>query len=464
MRFHKDARGRPLLANGQVFLDHPDGADLYLTVDSGLQFKLETELQRVVEEFKAQSALGLILDAETSAVLAMANIPTFNANDPLKSTESVRRNRVVTDSFEPGSTFKTFTVAGALSQGLVRPNTKIDCGEGELRIGQLVIREAHSRRKFGSLTVSGVLSYSSNIGSAKIALKLGDERLRETLKSFGFGKRLGFDLPGESRGILHTTPWRDHLLSNISFGHGITATPLQVAAAYAAIANGGLLKKPYMVQSIVSSETGMGGTGVREDFGPEVIRRVLKPSEAATMKLILAGVTLPGGTGASARVHGFPVAGKTGTAQKVRVGRRGYSPGKYISSFVGFIPVHQPKYVIYIAVDSPEKEFLWLDRGGTCVFKSGQLCRLKSGIGSRTAEPRGCDFRGKGLFAASPSQPGTHRAESQEFTRGEGAPSHRTPPQGGLSPGGRGGYPSECEGFGSRGSDVSRTRSVLAEG
>ena len=351
LKFHRDARGRPLLANGQIFLDHPNGSHLYLTVDSGLQFKLETELQRVVNEFSAQRALGIILDAETSAILAMANWPTFDANNPLGPPNEVRRNKVVTDAFEPGSTLKTFTIAGAISQGQVQPNTKIDCEKGELHIGRHRIREASSQHKYGFLTVSEILSQSSNVGSAKVAFRLGDKGLRKVLKDFGFGEKTGIDLPGESKGILHKTPWRAHLLSNISFGHGITATALQIATAYGAIANGGLLKKPYIVQSIESE------SGVRKDFGPQVIRRVLDPHVASTMKLMLAGVTLPKGTGFRSRVHGFPVAGKTGTAQKVRVGGRGYIPGEYISSFVGFLPVHQPKYVIYIAVDSPKKQY-----------------------------------------------------------------------------------------------------------
>ena len=357
LKFHKDARGRPLLANGQVFLDHPDGSDLYLTVDSGLQFKLEKELQGVMDEFEAESALGVILDAETSEILAMANLPTFNVNKPLRYSEAVRRNKVVTDSFEPGSTMKTFSIAGAISYGLVQPNTKIDCGKGGFRIGGRLIREANVTHGFGDLNISEVLALSSNVCSAKLALKLGDKRLRETLKKFGFGEKMGIDLPGESSGILKKTPWRDHLLSNVSFGHGVTATPLQIAAAYAAIANGGVLKRPYIVKSIVSHDSGLPSSEVREEFGPQVVRRVLSPEVASTMRLMLAGVTSPSGTGFLARVPGFPVAGKTGTAQKVKKDRRGYEKGKYISSFVGFIPVNKPKYVIYIAVDSPLKKY-----------------------------------------------------------------------------------------------------------
>ena len=374
LKFHKDARGRPLLVNGQVFLDRPDGADLHLTVDSGLQFKLEKELQMVVDKFDAESAVGLILDAKTSAVLALAHSPLFNINRPTSSPEEVRRNRAVTDAFEQGSTFKTFTIAGALAHGVVQPNTKINCEKGKFQIGRRTIREADSRHEFDFLTVSEVLAQSSNIGSTKIAFKLGDKKLRKVLESFGFGEKTGVDLPGESRGILQKTPWVPHLLSNVSFGHGVTATPLQVAAAYAAIANGGVLKRPYIVQSIVSSDS-----GVREDFGPEVIRRVLTPSEASTMRLMLAGTTLPGSTGALARVHGFPVAGKTGTAQKVRDGG-GYWAHRYISSFVGFLPVNNPKYVIYIAVDSPRRKYYGSQVAAPVFSKVASYAVLKAGL------------------------------------------------------------------------------------
>ena len=375
LKFHKDARGRPLLINGQIFLDHPDGADLYLTVDSRLQFKLEKELQRVVDKFDAQSAVGIVLDAQTSAILAMANSPTFNANQPIRSPEKVRRNRAVTDAFEQGSTFKTFTMAGALSSGIVRPNTKINCEKGKFQIGRQTIREADFQHRFDSLTVSEILAQSSNIGSAKIALMLGDKGLREVLHSFGFGQKVGTDLPGESRGILRKNHWGDHLLSTISFGHGVTATPLQIANAYAAIANGGILKRPYVVQSIVSSDS-----GVREDFGPEKIRQVLTPSNASTMKLMLAGATLQGTTGALSRVHGFPVAGKTGTAQKVRSDGKGYLPNEYISSFVGFIPVNKPKYVIYIAVDSPRKKYYGSQVAAPVFSRVASYAVLKAGL------------------------------------------------------------------------------------
>lgn len=348
----RDARGRPLIVNGRIFAQVPDGADVQLTIDRDLQYALERELNAAVDRHEADSAVGVILDATTSEVLAMASSPAFDPNQALQFPLSVRRNRPVTDSFEPGSTMKTFVIAGALSDNLVRPNTRIDCEGGEFRIGRRKIREADSRHRFDTLTVSQILALSSNVGTTKIALRMGGSRVEEILRLFGFGEKSGIDLPGEAKGILRPLPWRDHLLANISFGHGMTATPLQIANAYAAIANGGELKRPYLVRSIHDHET-----GEVIESRPKVLRRVLSAEAAAKMRLMLTGVTSDGGTGLNARVPGFPVAGKTGTAQKVNPDGRGYLRGGYISSFVGFIPANQPKFVIYVAVDHPRKEY-----------------------------------------------------------------------------------------------------------
>ncbi|RYZ64655.1 MAG: PASTA domain-containing protein, partial [Proteobacteria bacterium] len=253
---------------------------------------------------------------------------------------------------EPGSTLKTFVIASALRDGSIQPNTKFFCENGSFRVGDKIIKEAETKETFGNLTVAEILAVSSNIGTTKIAFKMGDERLRAGLLDFGFGTRLGLDLPGEARGTVQALPWRPHLLSNVSFGHGISVTPLQMANAYAAIANGGVLNSPYIVQSVRDTETGL----VRESVA-KPIRRVLTPEQATQMRIMLTGVTGPGGTGGNARVNGFYVAGKTGTAQKVNPNGRGYIKGAYISSFAGFIPSNNPKFVIYVALDSAKKGF-----------------------------------------------------------------------------------------------------------
>lgn len=349
---YRDARGRPLIVNGQVFNQVPDGADIQLTIDRELQFILEQELSHSVREHEADSAVGVILDAQTSEVLAMASSPTFDPNHAGEFQPERKRNRAVTDSFEPGSTMKTFVIAGALSRGLIEPNTKFDCEGGVLRIGKRVIREAESKHKFGILTTSEILALSSNVGATKIANKLGDAKLNETLRAFGFGEKTGVDLPGEVRGIMQAMPWHDHLLANVSFGHGITATPIQIANAYAAIANGGILHQPYVVKAVHDHET-----GEVSEMKPREMRRILNDEQVAKMRIMLSGVTSDYGTGAAARVPGFPVAGKTGTAQKVNPDGRGYLLNGYISSFAGFIPANDPKFVIYVAVDRPRKGY-----------------------------------------------------------------------------------------------------------
>lgn len=348
----RDARGRPLINDGLMFIENPEGTELKLTVDSDLQYRLESELANAVSTFEADHAVGVILDAKTSKILALASAPTFDVNKAAKSPAEYRRNKIVTDAFEPGSTMKAFVIAAALRDGLIQPNTKFYCEKGSFRVGDRIIKEAETKEKFEDLTVSEILAVSSNVGTTKIAFKMGQERLRQGLLDFGFGQRLGVDLPGEARGMVQSLPWRQHLLSNISFGHGISSTPLQMANAFAAIANGGVLNTPYIVESMRDAET-----GELVEVQPKPIRRILTTEQAAQMRAMLVGVTTKGGTGGNAKVDGFMVAGKTGTAQKVNPNGRGYLRGQYVSSFGGFIPANDPKFVIYIAVDSPKKSY-----------------------------------------------------------------------------------------------------------
>lgn len=348
----KDARGRPLVINGRLFTEVPDGATVELTIDRELQYVVERELSEAVLMHEAAAGTALVLNAQTSEILAMATLPTFNSNEGTRFPADVRRNRIVTDLFEPGSTMKTFVMAAAIEQGEVQPNTKIFGEWGQMRLADRVIREADSNHKFGMITITEALVHSSNIVSAKVAKMIGADLLRKSYLAFGFGEQSGVDLPGEAKGMLQALPWREHLLANISFGHGVAVTPLQVANAYAAIANGGMLKRPYIVKSIRDAET---GEVVEEQ--PKAIRRAISEDTAAKVRLMLSATTMEKGTGVNARVPGFPVAGKTGTAQRVLEGGRGYEPGAYVSSFVGFLPVNDPKYVIFVALDKPQKNY-----------------------------------------------------------------------------------------------------------
>jgi len=348
----RDARGRPLVQDGTVFTETPQGKEIKLTIDSDMQYFVETELMQALRKHEAEAAYAVVLDAKTSAIRAMVSLPNFDLNNPQSSTSLQRRNRSIADTFEPGSTLKTFILAEALEKKIYQPSSKIFCENGKFKIGKRIIREAEQSHAQGLITLSEILAYSSNIGTSKVALKLGDESIRESLLRFGFGQKSGIDLPGEAKGIILGLPWRDHLLANISFGQGMTSSPLQMANAYAAIANGGMLNRPYIVESIRDLETDQ-----TVQTEPKSIRRVLSEEASQQMRLMLAGVTMGKGTGLAARVPGYIVGGKTGTAQKVKTEGRGYVQGGYIGSFTGFIPANDPQYVIFVAIDYPKKGY-----------------------------------------------------------------------------------------------------------
>lgn len=360
VQVRRDARGRPLQINGLLVTEVEDGTDVQLTLDRELQYVLHRELTQTMNEQSANGALGIILDAQTSEILAMDGVGLTVGGDRVK--EDQWRNRPLLEAFEPGSTMKTFIIAAGLQQKGWQPNTRFNCENGVLKIGKRTIREADEHHKFGWLSVSEILAMSSNVGMTKMAFELGNENVRQILNKFGFGQKTGVDLPGESKGIINEGKWSRHLLSNISFGHGIAVTPLQIANAYAAIANGGILKKPRVLkkqESKISSDLFYSwfknDNDLNSDFNSGV--RILSEPEAQTLRLLLAGVVTDGGTGLNAIVPGYPVAGKTGTAQKVNPQGRGYLPNVYISSFVGMIPANYPRFVIYVAVDSPRKQY-----------------------------------------------------------------------------------------------------------
>lgn len=371
----RDARGRPLTVDGKMFIQTPEGSEVFLTIDSEIQHELEKELDTVTQDFDADQAFGVIMEPQTGEIVAMGMSPGFDANKALKTNIQKRRNRSVSDTFEPGSVIKALAVAAALEENLIQPNTRIDTENGRLKVGDRWIRESDEKYKWASLTVSEVLAYSSNVGTTKIALQLGDKKLRQYMEAFGFGQKSGIELPGEARGSLLPLPWRDHLLSNVSFGQGVAATPLQVAAAYSAVANGGIWREPTLVRgqrepgSEIVTPLCDGKTEPTQAYcNRREARVVIKPETSQAMRLLLAGVTGAEGTGVNARVEGFPVGGKTGTAQKVAPGGRGYMTGAYLSSFAGFIPANDPKYVIYIVVDHPKNRSYYGSQVAAPVF------------------------------------------------------------------------------------------------
>lgn len=349
----RDARGRPLFSTFTPFIDKVSGFNIYLTIDSDLQFYFEKELNKAVAMSQAESAMGVVLSVDHSEVLAMINIPNYDPNNIHNvKNKNHKRNRVVTDLFEPGSTLKTFTVVSAIQSG-VSPSKKYSTHNGKLKVEGEIIREADSKKKFDPhLNMSEILSVSSNVGAALIALDIGSKKLRDTLFKFGFGQKTGLDFIGEAKGVLRNLPWRPIETATVSFGHGVSSTALQVANAYTAIGNGGFLKEPQLIKRISSPYN-----GEEKLFSEKVIRQVLTEDEAQMIIFMLTSVTEETGTGFQAIVPGYLTAGKTGTAQKVDFEKGGYKDSEYVSSFIGFIPAHKPKYVVYVVIDGPKNNF-----------------------------------------------------------------------------------------------------------
>ena len=341
----RDGAGRTVLAGDPSSGSEREGARVELTIDQGLQLATERALARASIAARAVAGMAVALDARTGEVLAMANWPPHNPNAPRKQNDM--RNRSIADAFEPGSTMKAFSIAGALDRGAVTPLDPIDCGNGSLAVGAHVI---HDHEGLGWVGPSRILAASSNVGAARIAARLGKERLHDALAAFGFGERPGTGLPGETKGQL-PFPKADIALATQSFGQGLTASPLQITAAMGAIANGGVLLRPRIVKRVLDPGTGE----VLDEPRPEIVRRAVSEQTASTIARWLVGVVEdPKGTGKRARLDGWRVAGKTGTAQKADPVSGGYSEDRRFSSFVGFAPFETPRVVIGIFVDEPK--------------------------------------------------------------------------------------------------------------
>jgi len=343
----RDALGRDIFPEGIKVVDSEKGYNLVLTIDKIIQHIAEKELGKAVEKCSAKGGMAVVMDPRTGEVLAIANCPSFNPNQSGAGeyTPSCRKNRVVTDSFEPGSILKVFTVAGALEEKVVDLEDQFYCENGKYRLGNRMIHDVH---KYGWLNVAEIVKYSSNIGACKVSENMGKDCLYHCLRGFGFGQETGLDFVGEVKGMLHPPDrWAKVALGNIAFGQGISVTALQVVAALSAIANGGLLMKPYLAREIVDDYG-----NVVEKFSPVVKRRVISEETARVLTSIMKMVVQEGGTGQKAALEYFEVAGKTGTAQKVIPGVKGYS-NKRIGSFMGFVPADNPKLAILVSIDEP---------------------------------------------------------------------------------------------------------------
>jgi cell division protein FtsI (penicillin-binding protein 3) len=344
----RDALGRDIaLENSADAGDGPGnsaGSDVVLTIDRYLTFITERALAAGAAEHHAKAAIAMMMDPRTGELLAMASVPTYNPNDPQSAADAGARNRAITDAFEPGSTMKTFTIAAALDAGVVKADDRFDCLMGRMMVGKYSIHDTHPH---GVLTVAEVFKLSSNIGATKIARKLGRDAFAEALVRFGFGKPTGIGLPGERAGVVRPVEkWGDIGFANVSFGQGLTVTPLQMLTGVSAIAGGGIYRQPRIVARIVQADGGV------ETLPAAPERRVMSAAAARTMLSIMRGVTENGGTAKQAAIEGYAVGGKTGTAQKVANGH--YDPTKWVSSFVGVVPADDPRLVIMVIMDEPQ--------------------------------------------------------------------------------------------------------------
>jgi cell division protein FtsI/penicillin-binding protein 2 len=340
----RDARRGTVVSPALSFAEPEPGRDLFLTLDATVQHIVERELAKAVEQRGAKWGSAIFLDPTTGGVLAMATYPAFDPNDFGRYPPARWRNAAIMDVYEPGSTFKIITAAAALESGAVHAEDEFDCEMGGITLLGIRIRD---HKQFGRLTFAQVLAKSSNVGVIKAALLVGNERFYRTIRSFGFGQLTGIDLPGESAGILHPLEsWGPLAKAYISFGQGISVTPLQLAAAAAAISDEGRLVRPHVVAAMSRGEA-----RVPKYSEPPVVGRPLSPATARELKRLLEGV-VTGGTGRTAGVAGYKVAGKTGTAQ-IPV-RGGYLRNSYLPSFVGFAPVDRPVLVGVVAVAEPQ--------------------------------------------------------------------------------------------------------------
>lgn len=341
----RDALGREMIALEKKLVPAINGASLILTIDQHIQYLTEQALDGAFRKWHAHGAVAIVMNPKTGEVLAMASRPTFDPNQVGAHDPASRRNRAVTDIFEPGSVFKIVTAASALNEGKVTLADTFNCEHGEWRARpKRVIHDVHP---YGTLTFPEVLINSSNIGTVKIALRLGERALYQYIKKFGFGERTGIDFPGEVRGIFRPVEqWSKVSITSIPFGQEVAATPLQMLMAVSVIANGGHLVQPYLLSEMRDAN---GETLFKRE--PPVLEPVIMPETAAAIGDILVQV-VEKGTGTKAKIQGVRAAGKTGTSQKLNPGG-GYSHSNFVGSFIGFAPAEDPMLAMIVSIDDP---------------------------------------------------------------------------------------------------------------
>ncbi len=350
----RDAKGKRLYPR----VERPEAVpakenyNLVLTIDSRIQHLVESQLKRAVKDKGAKGGFAIVMDPRTGEILALANEMGFDPNTFSAVDPNTGKNKAITDCFDPGSTFKPFLVAGALEEGVVKETDMINCENGNYAIADRVIHEAQ-RKRHGSLSVRDILRYSSNIGSVKIGERLGREKFSQYIRKFGFGAKTGIDLPGEVSGLLRPVEnWTRVDAATIAFGQGISVTAIQLITALSAIANQGVLMKPFVVRGLMDRK----GKLVQA-YNPTVVRRVVSAQTAKRLTAVLTDVVgTEDGTGKHARIVNVAVAGKTGTSQKFDFARKAYSSERVKTSFMGFFPAEDPQVAILVILDEPQRD------------------------------------------------------------------------------------------------------------
>lgn len=337
----KDARGR---AYESTEISGRPGQTIILTIDQSIQYQAEVALTTAIAKSGAKAGTAIVLDPHTGEILALANAPTFDPNDVGATSPAARANWALQNFYEPGSTFKIVAFSAAIEKGLAKPDDHIDCQRGSITVAKRVI---HDHQPFGSLTLAEALAKSSNVAAIKLGLRVGDPTMYDYITRFGFGSRTGIELPGETAGLVRPlVRWQSSSIGSIAIGQEVGVTPLQMAAAFGALANDGVRLAPHLIREIRSAS----GVAVYRP-NPES-RRVISAATATALRGMLEGVTL-NGTAKKAQLDGYTAAGKTGTAQKIDAKTKTYSRTKFVASFVGFAPVNNPAVVIIVVIDEP---------------------------------------------------------------------------------------------------------------
>lgn len=345
----KDGRRHEMVSRRKVQIDPENGADVKLTVDQYLQYGVEEALEKAMSLYQAEGAWAVVMDSRTGAVLALASKPDYDLNKFYAANQERMRNQALGATYEPGSIIKPLVFAAALNEGLVDPDEVIDCENGTWLYNRRPIRDYHA---YAELSAADVLKKSSNIGTAKIGLRMNEALFYAYIEKFGFGRKTGIELPGEETGISRSPrQWDSLTQSRISFGHAITVTALQMAAAINVIANDGFILQPYIISEVRDSSGFLLYQRKPDPRG----ERVIRPEVARKMCTLMARITEEGGTGRRASFDDYSVAGKTGTAEKILPGG-GYSKDKNIASFAGFFPAENPALTIVVSVDEPKGE------------------------------------------------------------------------------------------------------------